>query len=212
MGCSSRSRAGYSCAVRGLRGRLHNALGADVNMQKNVAYVTIVADPPWLPKMATINGPASGIGAPKASPQRHYQTMSVAEIAALKVPSAKQSHLYLWCLSQHMDWGYTVARAWGFEPLQTLTWCKPGLGAGRFQCNTEHVLVCRKGSRHGNPFAMTGGTYFNWPRGRHSEKPAEFFQLVERCSPGPRLELFARVRRAGWAVWGNEVVSDVEVA
>lgn len=175
-------------------------------------YRTIVADPPWLPEMALINSPASGIGASKASPQRHYQTMTVEQIEALNVPSAKQAHLYLWCLSQHMDWGYRVARAWGFEPLQTLTWCKPGMGAGRFQCNTEHVLVCRKGSRHGNPFGMTGGTYFTWGRGRHSEKPAAFFDLVQRCSPGPYLEMFARAPRLGWSVWGNEVISDVEVA
>lgn len=68
------------------------------------------------------------------------------------------AHLWLWVLSQHIDWGYMVARAWGFEPLQTLTWCKPGLGVGRFQCNTEHVLLCRKGGRHGNPFGPTNGT------------------------------------------------------
>lgn len=175
-------------------------------------YRTIVADPPWLPEMALINGPASGVGAEKASPQRHYDTMSVEEICALQVPTPPKAHLYLWCLPQHIDWGYRVARAWGFEPLQTLTWCKPGLGAGRFQCNTEHVLVCRKGARQGNPFGMTGGTYFKWPRGRHSEKPDEFFSLVERCSPGPFLEMFSRAPRAGWSVWGNEVASDLTIA
>lgn len=174
-------------------------------------YRTIVADPPWLPTMATINGPATGTGAPKASPQRHYATMDVAAICALDVPSALQSHLWLWCLSQHADWGYQVARAWGFEPLQLLTWCKPGLGAGRFQCNTEQLLVCRKGSRHGNPFGMTGGTFFHWPRGRHSQKPAESFALIERCSPGPYLELFARSKRMGWHSWGNEVQSDIRL-
>lgn len=174
-----------------------------------MTYACIVADPPWLPTMAIINGPASGIGASKASPQRHYATMSVDQIEAIDVPSAKQSHLWLWCLSQHIDWGYRVARAWGFDPLQTLTWCKPGLGAGRFQCNTEQVLVCRKGNRHGNPFGRTGGTYFHWPRSGHSVKPDEFFALVESASPGPRLEMFARTPRQGWHVWGNEVASDV---
>ena len=98
-----------------------------------IAYRTIVADPPWQPVMALINGPASGVGAPKASPQRHYRTMSTAAIAALKVPAAKQAHLWLWVLGQHIDWGYAVARAWEFEPMQTLAWCKPGLGVGRFQ-------------------------------------------------------------------------------
>jgi len=165
----------------------------------------IVADPPWSPTMAKINGPASGIGAQKASPQRHYQTMAIEEIEAMKVETAPKAHLWLWALPQHMDWGWRVARAWGFEPLQTLTWCKPGKGVGRFQCNTEHVILCRKGTRHGNPFGMTGGTWFEWPRGRHSEKPAAFFDLVERVSPAPRLEMFARTTRLGWESWGNEV-------
>jgi N6-adenosine-specific RNA methylase IME4 len=161
--------------------------------------------------MALINSPASGVGAPKASPQRHYGTMPVEDVCRLVPPSEPQSHLWLWVLSQHVDWGYTVARAWGFEPIQTITWCKPGLGAGRFQCNTEHVLVCRKGSRQGNPFGMTGGTWFTWSRGRHSEKPAEFFNLVESVSPGPYLEMFARTKRLGWSSWGNEVASDVVI-
>jgi N6-adenosine-specific RNA methylase IME4 len=174
-------------------------------------YRTIIADPPWQPVMALINGPASGIGAPKASPQRHYYTMRAAAIAALNVPSARQSHLWLWVLSQHVDWGYSVARAWGFEPLQTLTWCKPGLGVGRFQCNTEHVLVCRKGPRHGNPFGPTGGTWFNWPRGRHSEKPEEFYRLVESVSPGPYLEMFACTRRRGWDAFGDEVEGSINL-
>jgi len=174
-------------------------------------YRTIVADPPWQPVMAIINSPASGVGAPKASPQRHYPTMSMQDIAALQVPAAEKAHLWLWVLSQHIDWGYLVARAWGFEPLQTITWCKPGLGAGRFQCNTEHVLVCRKGTRQGNPFGMTGGTWFAWPRGRHSEKPDDFFRLVELVSPGPYLELFARTRRPGWDAFGNEVAGSIQL-
>ncbi len=180
-------------------------------MDNDGLFKCIVADPPWLPTMSIINGPASGIGAPKASPQRHYPTMSVEDIEQLDVPSASKSHLWLWVLNQHIDWGYRVARSWGFEPLQMLTWCKPGLGVGRFQCNTEQVLICRKGSRHGNPFQRTGGTWFEWPRKAHSVKPSEFYALVEQASPGPRLEMFAREPRPGWSVWGDEVLSDLEI-
>lgn len=171
-------------------------------------FRTVVVDPPWQPKLNA--GIASA--ASKACPQLFYPTMTLAEISALTVPSADQAHLYLWCISQHVDWAYHVVRAWGFAPIILWTWCKPGLGAGRFRCNTEHILVSRKGSRHGNPFGLGGryvqateGTFFHWPRGRHSEKPQEFFDLVEKLSPGPRLELFARKKRAGWTVWGNEV-------
>jgi N6-adenosine-specific RNA methylase IME4 len=171
-------------------------------------YRTIVVDPPWQPTMAITNG-----GAPKASPQRHYDTLSVPEIVALRPRMASQAHVYVWCLSQHVDWGFEVARAWGAEPITLLTWKKPGLGAGRFRCNTEHVLVARVGNRIGNPFGQggrhtqaTAGTLFEWPRGRHSEKPDEFFALVEQLSPGPRLEMYARRPRSGWAVWGNELI------
>ncbi len=177
-------------------------------------YRTIVADPPWTPNL----GGTWGARTDKGRPQRFYDVMSLQDIAALQVPAAGQSHLYLWCLTQHVDWGYYVARAWGFEPVTLLTWCKRGPGVGRFRCNTEHVLVARKGSRHGNPFGQGGrhsqatdGTYFDWPRGRHSAKPAAFYELVERLSPGPYLEMFARDRRLGWDAWGNEVDSDVVI-
>ena len=171
-------------------------------------YRTVVADPPWQPTMDTVNG-----GALKASPRRHYDTMPLSEIVALRPRLAPQAHLYVWCLSQHVDWGFEVARAWGGEPLTLLTWKKPGLGVGRFRCNTEHVVVARVGNRIGNAFGRggrhaqaTAGTMFEWPRGRHSEKPKEFFDLVERLSPGPYLEMYARAHREGWSVFGNELV------
>jgi N6-adenosine-specific RNA methylase IME4 len=166
-------------------------------------YRCIVADPPWWPSLHR-NTVGRREGPYRAGPQRYYPLMEVAAIAALRPPAARQSHLWLWVLNQHVDWGYTVARAWGFEPQQMVTWRKPGLGTGRFQCNSESVLVCRRGSPAGNPFGATGGTCFDWPRGRHSEKPAAFFEMVERVSPGPRLEMFARTSRDGWDRWGNE--------
>ena len=110
------------------------------------------------------------------------------------MPSSEQAHLWLWVVNQHIDWGYAVARAWGFEPINHADLVpNPGMGVGRFQCNTEHVLVCRKGTRAtATLLARRDGTWFNWPRGRHSEKPEEFYRLVETVSPGPYLEMFAR--------------------
>lgn len=179
-------------------------------------YRTIVADPPWTPDL----GGTWGARVDKGRPQRFYDVMELHDILTLDVESlaAPQAHLYLWATTAHVDWGYQVARAWGFEPVTMLTWCKPGLGVGRFRCNTEHVIVARRGSRHGNPFGQggrhqqaTNGTWFEWSRGRHSQKPAEFYDLVERLSPAPRLELFARERRLGWHAWGNEIESDVTI-
>ena len=166
---------------------------------------TIVADPPWTP---VIGAGKSDYSKDKARPQKHYPTMTLEDIKALEVPAADSAHLWLWCLSQHVDWGYEVARAWGFEPYITLTWCKDGFGAGRFQCNTEHVLLCRRGPRQMAPFQRTEGTWFRWPRGAHSVKPDRFYELVERVSPGPYLEMFARRRRYGWDVWGNEAPTE----
>lgn len=178
-------------------------------------YKTIVADPPWMPELgATWNSSHND----KSRPHRQYATMTVPEICSLDVPSATQAHLYLWAIAQHVDWAYQVARAWDFSPVILWTWEKPGLGTGRFRCNTEHILVCRKGSRHGNPFGgggrsaqATSGTIFRWPRAQHSVKPNEFYSLVETLSPDPRLEMFARRKREGWDVWGNQVESDCEI-
>jgi len=164
--------------------------------------------PPWQP--ALLAG-TKGRLHDKAGPQRFYDTLSVAEIIARRPPMAAQAHLYLWCLAQHVDWAYEVARAWKSEPVILWTWKKPGLGCGRFRCNTEHILVARNGSALHNPFGQggrhvqaTNGTLFEWPRGGHSEKPLGFFDLVERLSPPPRLEMYARAPRLEWDVWGYE--------
>ena len=167
-------------------------------------FRTVVADPPWLPALHR-NTKGRREGPYRAGPQRYYPTLSVEQIEAIVPPTPRRAHLWLWALNQHVDWAYRVARAWGFEPQQMVTWNKPGFGTGTFQCNTESVLVCRKGGPVDNAFRASGGTGFDWPRGRHSEKPADFFALVERVSPGPYLEMFARSLRPGWAAFGDEI-------
>ena len=177
-------------------------------------YKTVVADPPWKPKL----GGTWTARHDRARPQKFYDTMNLTDIKNLVIPTGEQAHLYIWVISQHIDWGFETARSWGFDPIITLTWAKPGLGVGRFRCNTEHIVVARKGLPKGMAFGYSGqtgqatrGTWFNWPRGKHSEKPDEFFCLVEEISPGPYLEMFARKPRVGWDVWGNEVISDINV-
>lgn len=166
---------------------------------------TVAADPPWWPKLHA-NTVGRRKGPYRAGPQRYYNLLTVDQIIALKPETQRKAHLYLWALNQHLDWAYTVARAWGFEPQQTFTWCKSGFGTGQFQSNSEQILVCRKGGPVGNAFGKSGGTWFDWPRGsRHSEKPQEFYALVERISPGPYLEMFARCRRPGWDAMGDQL-------
>ena len=170
-------------------------------------YRTIVADPPWTPYDGGMDRLRSTYASRKGAPQKHYDTMALGQICSLQVPRAE--HLWLWALNRNVDWGYLVARSWGFAVVGMVTWCKPGLGVGRFRTNTEHVLLCRRGTL---PFGQIQGTWFNWPRRRHSEKPAAFYDLVEQVSPGPYLELFARRQRLGWDTWGNEALEHVSLA
>jgi N6-adenosine-specific RNA methylase IME4 len=127
----------------------------------------------------------------------------------MKPETQPKAHLWLWVLSQHTDWGHEVALAWGFDEYVTmLTWNKPGLGTGQFQCNTEHILLYRKGGSVGNAFGKTGGTGFRWPRppGKiHSAKPPEAYALCERVSPGPYYEMYARQRRENWTQMGDQL-------
>lgn len=165
---------------------------------------TVVADPPWEPTLHK-NTVGRRVGKYRAGPQRYYNVLTVEEIERMAPETQPKCHLWLWVLNQHVDWGYRVARAWGFEPQQMVTWAKPGLGTGQFQCNSESVLVCRKGGPSANSFGRTRGTVFRWPRGRHSEKPDEFYQLVERASSGPYYEMFARRIREGWSQMGDQL-------
>ena len=98
---------------------------------------------------------------------------------------------------------------WGFRYVTALTWCKPSFGMGNyFRGSSEHVLFGVKGSQPLKRKDM--GTWFQAPRGPlgHSSKPVEFYDLVESCSPGPYLEMFARSQRAGWSAWGADANGD----
>lgn len=167
-----------------------------------MVFKTIVADPPWDWGSRCNRG---------SGHKPFFPTMSIDRLCAMKVPADKKAHLWLWGVSKKMDWAYIVARAWGFEPVNLVTWCKRRPGLGQFQTNTEHVLMARRGGAIGNPFGKTGGTWFDWSAGRCVEKPDDFYKLVEKVSPGPYLDMFARKKREGWSVWGNEVESDVTI-
>ena len=166
---------------------------------------TVVADPPWWPRLHA-HTVGRRKGPYRAGPQRYYNLLTVEQIIALRPHTQAKAHLWLWVINQHVEWGHAVARAWGFEPQQMLTWCKPGLGTGQFQSNTESILLCRKGGPTGNAFGRTGGTWFTWPKPKqHSRKPDEAYALAERVSPGPYLEMFARRDRPGWQVMGDQI-------
>lgn len=189
-----------------------------------VRYATIVADPPWSQKGGPLKGGVGEGFAFKGKQQSRdlpYPTMAVPEIKALPVEqlAADDAHLYLWATNKYLPAAFEVVRAWGFTYSTTLVWAKNLMGGGlggAYRVSTEFVVFGRRGKLAETDTVR--GTWFNWKRPydergkpRHSAKPAEFFEMVEKVSSGPRLELFARRRRAGWHVWGNEVESDIEL-
>jgi N6-adenosine-specific RNA methylase IME4 len=163
-------------------------------------YPTILADPPW----DTTNQKG------KWGASNHYPLMPVAEIAALPVGrlAAENAHLWLWVTNADWREQITVIEAWGFSYRSCLTWIKPYFRLGGYLRNqTEHLLLGVKGKA---PIQFRSqGSWFYAPSQEHSHKPEEQYAIIERCSRGPYLELFARRKRLGWDVWGNEVTSDV---
>jgi N6-adenosine-specific RNA methylase IME4 len=141
--------------------------------------------------------------------------MSIDDIKAFPVAQLadKNAVLFLWTINKYISETYDVARAWAFKPSCLLTWCKPrhGLGiGGTFVQTSEHLLFCRRGVLKANKRVDT--TWFQSPRLQHSEKPAEFRNLItDTFGDRPRIELFARDKAHGWDVWGNEVESNIKL-
>ena len=163
---------------------------------QDLRFQTILADPPWRYDQQGVRGAAG----------KHYPTMSVDEIAALPVSAlcAEQAHLHLWTTNAFLFDAKQVIEAWGFEYKTTFVWCKPSIGAGFYWRNaTEFLLLAVRGSC---PFLDRGQmNYLIAPRYGHSEKPEQIRHLIEKVSPTPRLELFARRIAPGWVAWGNDI-------
>lgn len=164
-------------------------------------FGTILADPPW---------DMQQVGIPGAS--EHYPLMDLEAIRNLPVSrlALPACHLWLWVTNASLFAGRSVMEAWGFTYRSTLTWIKPRFGLGWYLRNqTEHLLL---GTRGKAPMRFRSqGSWFYAPTQDHSHKPEEQYAIIERCSPGPYLELFARRTRPGWSTWGNEVDSDVQL-
>jgi N6-adenosine-specific RNA methylase IME4 len=174
-------------------------------------FRTICADPPW---RFSDKLPGKGRGAAK-----HYKTMTLDEVKAylpgLHLPVADDALLFLWRVSAMAEEAYEVVRAWGFEPKAELVWVKTEqsgvrhFGMGRYVRNGHETCII---ARRGRPVIRDKSvrSVFDAPIGPHSAKPDKFFELVERLSEGPRLELFARRPRIGWTVMGDELPAAAE--
>lgn len=172
-------------------------------------FGTILADPPWRFQNKT------GKVAPEHRRLSRYGTMSFDEIEALPVPdiAAPVCHLYLWCPNALLPQGLSVMQAWGFTYRSNIVWHKvrkdggsDGRGVGFYFRNvTELVLF---GVRGKNARTLAAGrrqvNYLPTRKREHSRKPDEIYPIIEACSFGPRLELFARGTRPNWIVWGDQ--------
>lgn len=178
-------------------------------------FRTILADPPWQFQNRT------GKMAPEHKRLNRYPTMTLEDIKALPVAEAadEKCHLYLWVPNALLPEGLAVMQAWGFEYKTNLVWEKvrkdgfpDGRGVGFYFRNvTELVLFGIRGKN--NRTEQPGRSQVNIIRSmkrEHSRKPDELYDLIEACSVGPRLELFARGVRSGWNVWGNQANEEYE--
>lgn len=164
-------------------------------------YRTILADPPWDVEQKGARGA-----------EQHYNLMTLERIAAMPVADlvTEDAHLWLWVTNATLRAGYDIAEAWGFTVRSPLTWVKFRLGLGVYLRNsTEHLLFATRGNA---PVQFRSQpTWINAPVQDHSHKPEEQYALIERVSPGPYMELFARRSQPGWDAWGNEIDSDIEL-
>lgn len=168
-------------------------------------YRTILIDSPL---------PERGGGRIKRGADKHYPVMSIADIerTIYMCPMFRvhdDAHLYFWTTNNYLREVLGMIKFLDFEYKTMITWAKDKAGLGQyFRGQTEHLLFCtrRKGM---SPDVMTEAkdipTLVTAPRTRHSKKPEEFYELIERRSKGPYLEMFSRKRRDGWDSWGNEV-------
>lgn len=172
-------------------------------------YKTVLADPPWQFQNRT------GKMAPEHRRLSRYPTMTLREICDLPVEAiaAETAHLYLWVPNALLPEGLQVMDHWGFSYKSNIIWYKirkdggpDRRGVGFYFRNVTEVLLF--GVRGKNARTLQRGrtqeNIISTQKREHSRKPDEQYRLIEECSPGPRIELFARGPRVGWTVWGNQ--------
>lgn len=189
-----------------------NCESASQNFSNFVAgrkFKTVLADPPWQFQNRT------GKVAPEHKRLSRYGTLTLEDIKALPVAeaAADTAHLYLWVPNALLPDGLAVMQAWGFQYKSNIIWQKirkdggpDGRGVGFYFRNVTEVLLF--GTRGKNARTLQAGrtqvNIMNTRKREHSRKPDEQYPLITSCSPGPYLEMFARGKREGWAIWGNQ--------
>lgn len=167
-------------------------------------FRTILADCPWDVEQEGARGAI-----------KHYDLMTLDQLKAMPIAdiAADDAHLWFWVTNATLRAGYDVIESWGFTPRSPLTWIKPRFTLGVYLRNaTEHLIFATRGKA---PVQFRSQpTWMFAPLQDHFHKPEEQFAVIERVSPGPYLELFARRQPPSdkaWSIWGNEVNSDISI-
>lgn len=193
-----------------ISGRKMEAVALDLlNSVDGRRFGTILADPPWRFTNKT------GKVAPEHRRLARYSTLSFAEIEALPIAqiAAPTSHLYLWCPNALLPEGLSVMRSWGFTYKSNVVWHKirkdggsDGRGVGFYFRNVTELILF--GVRGKNARTLAPGrrqvNLLATRKREHSRKPDEQYVIIEACSSGPFIELFARGTRRNWTTWGNQ--------
>lgn len=178
----------------GTRGRVVNDLSKLVRAKKT--FRCIYADRPWQYQNQGT----------RAATNNHYLTMSLEGMCELPVEklAAKNAHLHIWTTSSFLPHTFRVIEAWGFRYVSSFVWVKPLMGLGNYWRVAHEFLLL--GVRGSLSFQQKNiGSWIEEAAGRHSEKPDSVREIIERVSPGPRLELFGRKSVKGWTVFGNQL-------
>lgn len=196
---------------------MRNTIDSLLKTAGETKYNTIYADPPWHFQNST------GKVAPEHKRLARYHTMSLTDIMALPVEqiAGEKSHLYLWIPNAMLPDGLKVMDAWGFEYKGNIIWEKvrkdgqpDGRGVGFYFRNVTEMLLfgIRKKSmpNRTNAPARSQVNLIRTMKREHSRKPDEIIPIIEACSNGPRIELFARGVRDGWTMWGNQAYAEYE--
>lgn len=162
-------------------------------------FSIIAADPPWKYDFSSTDN---------RKIENQYPTMTVEDICALPIAgiAADNAVLYLWVTNPKMPDGLRVLQAWGFRYVTDMVWTKDKVGMG-FWARSQHetVLIGVRGKHSPPDEDIRPSSIIEGKRGKHSAKPDEFYEMIEKLYLGePKVELFCRTPRKGWAVWGNE--------